>query len=144
MAKRKGKTTRSGSPTCSCLLLCEDVIVSHGKDKHTLTGIIGAMAAPRFPAVLGNFVAYVRVSNVHLQQSVVVSFEAPDGSTCWEIEAEFVNANLPLDVYTLVARIPPFQARNPGRYMLKAAHAGVPLAHTPIQVQSLIVPQEPP
>lgn len=135
-SKRK-KAATAGTPTCNCLVLCDDVVVSHGRDKHNLMGIIGTLAFPALPAITGGFVAYVRLSNVHTQQRVTVGLEeAESEAPLWEFAAELVNRNDPLAVHTLVTKVPPFRIERPGRYLLKAKHNGVPLAQTPIIVVS--------
>src|SRR5438552_10287125 len=78
MAKRKKKSAAklaTEPPTCNCLLLCDDVLVSRRKNKHTLQGVIGAIGVRQFPAVLGVYVAYLRVSNVYGSQKITVRFE---------------------------------------------------------------------
>lgn len=138
MAKRKKAVKATEAPTCSCLLLCDDVVVSHSQGKHTLHGIIGGICVPELPAVVGNQVAYLRLSNVYPPQKVMVSFEhAETGQELWEFQAEFVPPLNPLQILTLVTRVPPFTISVPGRYILKANHDGVPLAQVPIEVHTM-------
>lgn len=137
MAKRKSKPKEAipETPTCNCLLLCDDVVVSHGRDKQSLHGVIGVIGLRTLPAITGGFVAYIRLSNVYTNQKVTVGLEdAETDSPLWEFQAELVNRNDPLAVYTLVTRIPPFRVEKAGKYVLKAKHAGVPIAQTPIQI----------
>lgn len=141
MGKKRAKTVRDGtsaSPTCSCLVLCDDVVVSHGRGKHRLDGIIGAMNVPFVPHPVAGGVVYARVSNVHQNQKLTVTLVRADDDhePLWEIEAEFVNRNEPLDVHTLVAKVPPFVAHRAGRYLLEARHKGVPIASVPIMIQA--------
>jgi len=137
MAKQRGrkKDRVPETPTCNCLVLCDDVVISHAKGKHTLYGIIGNIAPPSLPHIIGPFVAYIQISNIYAQQRVTVSFETGDaGEPQWEFAAEFVSRSDPLQVHTLVARIPPFLIEKPGRYILRANHEGIPLAQTPITI----------
>ena len=142
MAKKPTKPKQPGpsvSPTCSCLVLCEDVVISHRLDRHNLQGIIGSIVLPNVPHLAPPGVIYVRVSNVHSNQKIrVAMLFADDGDEpLWEIEAEIVNRNQPLHVHTLVAKIPPFTIGKPGRYVLEARYDGVPMATTPINVVAL-------
>jgi len=141
MAKRKPAkaSTAPVPPTCSCLVLCDDVIVSHGRDKHDLRGIIGAIGVPQLPAIAGNLVVYVRLSNVHSQQRVTVSFAPADdheADPLWEFDAQLVSRNDPLSVHTLVTRVPPFRVERGGRYVLTVKHDGIPIAQTPVQIMA--------
>lgn len=124
---------------CSCLVLCDDVVVSHGRDKHRLDGIIGAMTVPFVPHFAQGGVVYVRVSNVHQNQRLTVRLVSADDDheSLWEIEAEIVNRNEPLDVHTLVAKVPPFEVVKAGRYLLEAVFKGVPIATVPIMIRAL-------
>lgn len=148
MAKKPPASTRrapSVSPTCSCLVLCDDVVVSHGRDKHRLEGIIGAMNVPFVPHPVAGGVVYARVSNVHQNQRLTVTLVRADDDhqPLWEIEAEIVNRNEPLDVYTLMARVPPFMVKHAGRYLLEARHKGIPIASVPIMIRAAF-PAPPP
>jgi len=136
MAKaRKKKRSEAESPTSDCLLICDDVLVSHGKDKHFLQGIIGTIIVRSLPATIGGYVAYVRLTNVYPSQSISLTFEDADSNE----ELFRFNANLPqksdpLGVYTLVLKIPPFGVTHPGRYIFCARHGGVPFAQSPIRI----------
>ena len=140
MAKKKSKPLPQ--PTCSCLLLCDDVVISHAHDKHMLQGVIGALSVPKLPAVLGGFVVYIRLSNVHAMQMVSVKFRhAKDGfddKGLWELVAQVIQKD-PLDVSTLIARVPPFQVTEAGRYIVTAEHNGIPLATIPVMLHNLDV-----
>ena len=130
---------KTHAPTCSCLLLCDDVVVSHGKDKHNLMGIVGTICVRETPAVIGGFVAYARTSNSHGLEAVELVIRRPsDNEPIMRIQAEF-QADTPLNVTTLVTRIPPIKIEEPGRYMFSAESAGNILAQTPINV---IMPME--
>lgn len=126
-------------PTCSCLVLCDDVVVSHAFGKHQLSGIIGAMNVPFVPHPVPGGVVYVRVSNVHGNEQLTVRLVRADNDhePIWEIQAEIVNRNEPLDVHTLVARVPAFEVQSAGRYLLEARHMGVPICTVPIQVNTM-------
>lgn len=142
MAKRPRKQARHSplvSPTCSCLVLCDDVVVRHGHDKHELIGIIGSIVVPFVPSLVNGGVVYARVSNVHNIQKLTVSFVHADDDhePLWRIDAEIVNRNEPLDVHTLMARVPPFPIEKAGRYLLEAKYNGVSIASAPIKVSSL-------
>lgn len=137
MAKRRKKTRSSAeAPTCNCLLLCDDVLISQGKNKHSLMGIIGCIGARELPATLGGYVAYVRLSNLYGSQKVVLKFEhAETEEVVFQINAEFPPKSDPLGVYTLVLPIPLFVVRHPGRYLFTAVHDGVPFAFSPIEIK---------
>ena len=142
MPKRRRKKG-AVAPTVNCLLLCDDVLVSRGKDKHFLHGVIGGIGVASLPAPLGGYVAYVRFSNVHGEQKVRLTFEhAGDGESLFEIEASFPAQSDPLGVYTLVIPVPPFEIREAGRYMFTASHGGVPLAQSPIEIRLARPPQQ--
>jgi hypothetical protein len=142
MAKRRKKTGggREGdalteAPTCSCLLLCDDVLIYTAQDKHVLQGVIGSFGLPAVPAMAGNFVAYLRVSNVYPSQRLSVRFEnAASGEILFEFEAQFVAEKDPLEVHTLVSRIYPFEVKEFGRHILSAVYNGMPVAQTPVYV----------
>lgn len=88
MAAKRPKPKVDSSPSCSCLLICDDVVVRHGRDKHLLEGVIGTIGVPRHHPYSGGFVIYGKVSNVHLQQSITVSFECADSEeVLWSFEA---------------------------------------------------------
>lgn len=141
MAKKRSRIPRAGptvSPTCSCLILCDDVVISHARDKHQLNGVIGALLVPFVPFIATAGVVYVRVSNVHRQQKITVRLVRADDDhePLWAIEAEIINQNKPLDVHTLVAKIPPFQVTKAGRHVLEAMYNGVQIASVPIMIQA--------
>lgn len=142
MAKRRRKL-RAVPPTINCLLLCDDVLISQGKGKHFLQGVIGAIGVVNLPAMIGGYVAYVRFSNVHGEQKVKLSFEpAAGGESLFEIEANFSSQSDPLGIYTLVIPVPPFLIAEAGRFMFTASHGGVPLAQSPIEIKSVRPAQE--
>lgn len=142
MAKRKrtGRKKKGAvpeTPTCNCALLCDDVLVSQGRGKHTLNGIIGAIGVEKLPAVLGWYVTYVRISNVYGEQRVIVNLEeAGTGEPVFEFEAKMPEQADPLGVYTLVVPVPPFRVERAGRYMFNAKSGGEILAQSPIIIQA--------
>ncbi len=75
MAKRR-RQIRGVAPTVNCLLLCDDVLISQGKHKHFLQGIIGQIVVLELPAIIGGYVAYVRFPDVHGDQKVKLAFES--------------------------------------------------------------------
>ena len=126
------------APTCSCLLLCDDVVVSTAQDKHVLQGVIGSFGLPTVPLVAGNFVAYLRVSNLYPGQRLSVRFEnASSGEILFEFEASFVSQKDPLEVHTLVSRILPFEVKEFGRHILSAVYNGMPVAQTPVYAETM-------
>ncbi len=137
--KRPAKPKKTHAPTCSCLLLCEDVVVSHASDKHNLIGIVGSIFVREVPTVVGGYVAYARTSNSHGDEKVELVIRRPsDNEPVMRIQASFQSAT-PLSVFTLVARLPAFRIDEPGRHMFSAESGGNILAQTPVNV---IIPQE--
>lgn len=133
--KKRGGGVRRGlpeTPTCNCVLLCDDVHMS-ARGKHTLVGIIGLVAVPRLPAIVGGFVAYVRLSNIYGTQRVRISLEDPRASTpAFEFDAPLQQRD-PLGVYTVIAPIPPFAVQSAGRYAFQVESRGEILAQSPIE-----------
>jgi hypothetical protein len=136
MARKKAKKNGGlEAPTSSCILLCDEVIVTHAQDKHVLQGIIGVIGVPSLPAVLGGYVAYIRLSNVYGSQKVTVQFEdAESGATLFAFDAEFPAQSDPLGVYTLIVRIRPFAVEKAGRYLFSVIYGGLPIASTPVMI----------
>jgi hypothetical protein len=129
-----GKITES--PTCNCLLLCDDVLISGGRGKHYLQGVIGMLGAAEFPATIGGCVAYIRLSNVYADQKVSINLlNTRTEEIIFEFEAGFPDRSDPLGVYTLVVPIPPFVIAEPGRYLFNALHNNAPIAQSPIVVK---------
>jgi hypothetical protein len=124
------------------LLICDDVLVSQGKGKHFIQGVIGTIVARSFPAVIGGYVAYVRLSNVYPKAKLriaLVSADSDDEIFAFDVQAD--EKADPLGVVTLIIPIPPFTIDHPGRYIFCGKHDGVPFATTPI---SIIAPTQPP
>ncbi len=123
-------------PTCNCALLCNDVIVRHSRDMHTLEGVIGNIGVKQFPGVIGGSVCYVRLSNVYPSQTVRIALEdAGDGEDLFSFDIILPSKSDPLGVYTIIQRIPAFGVASPGRYMFTASSKGIPLAQSPIMIQ---------
>jgi hypothetical protein len=119
------------------LLLCDDVLISQGKQKHFLNGIIGLIGVKELPATIGGFVAYVRVSNVHGEQSISLVFEHSNGGNpLFSVDVGLPSQSDPLGVYTLVIPIPPFAVLEAGRYMFSVMHGGIPITQSPIEVRA--------
>ncbi len=124
------------APTCNCILLCDDVLVSQAKGKHMLNGIIGVILVGGVPAILGGYVAYIRLSNVYGPQLVTVNLKlARTDDTIFEFDVKLPKEADPLGVYTLVVPIPLFQVAELGRYTFTAWSNQLPLAQTPIMIQ---------
>lgn len=139
MGKRTTRRTskRTGDPTCNCIMLCDDVLMS-AKNKHTLAGVIGVIGVAHVPATLGTYVAYIRISNVHGTQRVRVGLEDPAGAPVFQFVAELAGAQDPLGVHTLVVPIPHFEVKSAGRYYFEArSDSGSFLAGTPILINDL-------
>lgn len=134
-AKRK-KTALSEAPTCNCLLLCDDVLESKGRGKHTLQGVIGGITVKELPATLGGYVAYVRGSNAYVRQKLTLEFIEPvEEAALFAIEVEF-ERHEPLDVFTLIVPVPAFVVEAPGRYILRAMHNNVDVASSAIMIRT--------
>jgi hypothetical protein len=135
MAKRRRK--RIESPTSDCLLLCDDVLNSHRTQKHNLIGVIGGISVAEFPALIGGYVAYVRLTNVYGHQSVDLMFRAADdGEPLFTATVETPEKANPLDILTLVIRTPMFTVAKSGRYIFSAEYNGVEFVSTAITISS--------
>ncbi len=136
MARKKANRSKRSlpeTPTCNCVLLCDDVLIS-AKGKHTLAGIIGVIAVPKLPAIVGGFVAYVRISNVYGDQRARVSLDhAKTGRAVFEFQVPLQQRD-PLGVYTVVAPTPPFAVDEGGRYIFQVESRGEVLAQSPIEI----------
>ena len=139
MAKRVPRKSRrlTEEPTCNCILMCDDVLMS-AKNKHTLAGVIGVIGVAHLPIVLGNYVAYVRISNVYGTQRIRVGLEHTAEAPLFEFMADLTGPQDPLGVHTLVVPIRPFQVESAGRYFFSArSENGSLLAGTPILIKNL-------
>lgn len=135
MARRRKKAAGE-TPTSDCLLLCDDVLISQGKNKHSLIGVIGAVGVSEFPAILGGYVAYCRFSNVYAGRRITFRLSrAATDETLLEADAESPAQTDPIGVYTLILPLKAFVVREPGRYLFGAYDHGVPIAESPIQIE---------
>jgi hypothetical protein len=145
MAKRKGKATKftSEPPTASCLLLCEEVTVKYGLDKHILEGIISEMNAPGLPFMTGPGVAYVRMSNVYPNQKMTLRFaHLETAEVVFELSIQAPPNSDPLRNQIIIAPIRPFVIYHSGRYMFGAIHNDIPFAECMIEVKAPSAPLE--
>ncbi|MBL8745243.1 MAG: hypothetical protein JNK58_02685 [Phycisphaerae bacterium] len=136
---KKGKRELPETPTCNCILLCEDVEISQGKGKHTLHGVIGTIVVPGLPTVLSSFpngyVAYVRVQNVHGHKMLEVSLEeAATREPVFMFKADLPAKKDPLDLYTVCVPVIPFVIERDGLYWFTAMCEGSILAQSPIRI----------
>jgi len=119
--------------TCNCVLLCDDVVTT-AKGKQHLSGVINTIYMPGFPAVVGGYVTYVRISNVYGSQTVQISLaEASSGNLVIGFDAQLQPPD-PLGVATVVAVLPPFVVKAAGRYIFQVTHGGVPIGQSPIMI----------
>jgi hypothetical protein len=127
-------------PTCNCVLLCDDLITSSIRQKHTLSGVFTMVLVRELPSAIGPYVLYIRVSNVYPGQPVFVSLDPPIGETLFRFRVPLPDQPDPLGLYTVPAVIAPFVVSAPGRYMLTVSDGeGIPLAMTPIMI---VVPDQ--
>lgn len=137
MAKRK-RHVKGVPPTCNCIMLCDDVVVSAASNKHNLVGLINGIAVRELPAVLGGYMAYVRGTNVHGEQVIRLVLEsADDEEEILAIEGKFTKETHPLSVYTVMLKLPAFKVERAGRYLFSAKHNGVPIAQMSLDIRLL-------
>lgn len=139
MAKKQRPTgarpRRYDPPTCNCLLLCDDVIISHLMQKHVLQGVVGAVLVASVPAAIGPFVAYIRLSNVHSSEQIDFSFvNSEDNAVLLAFNAKSPEKSDPLGVYTFMVNIPRIPVEKEGRYLFEAKSREELLAQTPVLV----------
>lgn len=140
MAKKRTRRTRKEvePPTSSCLLICDDVLISAGRDKHTLHGVIGTIVVLECPARVGPYVAYVRLSNVYSKQEIELIFrKADDDEMVFSFKAKSPASSNPLHTHTLIVKIPQFEIPSAGRYIFTAEHGGVEFAQSRFEVKSI-------
>lgn len=137
MAKRRKSKQVPETPTCNCLLLCEDVLESKAGRKHFLHGIVGEITVQRLPAVIGPFVAYVRVSNIYGTQDVRFELLTHEGDPVFALTIQSPPDSHPLGHHTLVMPLERFEVRSPGRYIFQASSKGEILAQSPIVVHTM-------
>ena len=117
-------------------MLCDDVVMSMGRHKHNLIGLINGLAVPELPAMIGGYMAYVRGSNVYGEQAIRLVLEYADTEEeVLAIEGQFSKNSDPLSVYTLVVQLPAFKVEREGRYLFSAKHDGVPIAQMSLTVK---------
>lgn len=137
MAKKRPKATKgtAEAPTSSCLLLCDDVLMSVGKSKSILQGVVDYIAVPSVPAVVGPYVAYVRLSNVYAHAEIVLRFCHVDSDDeVFSLNARAPEGSNPLGTHTLILRLPPFPVSEVGKHTLQALHGGIAFAESPIMI----------
>jgi len=133
MAKQGSKRRRTESPTCNSLLLCQDIVESRVTGQRVLQGIVELVRSSTFPAVVGPFAAFMRLSNVYGQQQIRVALQRGDTqeSLFAFIATTHPRAD-PLGVVTSVIAIPPFIIPAAGRYIFSATHDGLEIASSPL------------
>jgi hypothetical protein len=138
MPEGRSQSPPARPPSCSCIILCDDLVVSHvNGQKHTLQGVIGGVRVPEFPAALGPYMCYIRLANLINKEDIEVSFEYADtNETIFSVRVPLPPQEHPLGVCTLVLNIPQFGLEKPGRYLLSAKHNGFAVAESPIVVQT--------
>lgn len=137
MAEGTGQSRAAVSrpATCDCALLCDDVLESHVKGKHSLMGIIGGIVVPSLPFPFGPCMCYVRLANLVTAKQVTLSLENADtAEILLSFQVEVPEQDHPLGVCTIVAPIPQFLIEKAGRYLFSAKSDGLPLAQSPIAV----------
>ena len=134
MARKKATKATAESPTSSCLLICDEVTLGIGRDRHTLHGVVNVITVDEKPAKVGPFVAYVRLSNVYPSQKIELKFCTAGEDEVFRMDAEAPKTSDPLGVHTLILVIPQFTVEAGGRYIFSVSHGGVPFATSPIQV----------
>ena len=144
MAKRKRVPKKQAEgPTSSCLVICDDVLLSYGKQKHFLQGVIGGILVPSLPAVIGPYVAYIRMSNVYGGQEIELDItRAGDSAEVFQIKATSPPGSDPLQTHTMILQIPPFQIMEVGRYIFSGTHGGVAFAQSVINIQAVAKEQK--
>ena len=127
----------AAAPSSSCLLICDDVLQSVAKNKHLLHGVISQVFVPKLPALIGPYVAYVRLSNVHGSQSITLSLaHAATEEELFRFSATSPAESDPLATHTFILAIPPLRVTKAGRYIFEASHAGIPFATNAIEIST--------
>ena len=70
----------SSSPLCNCLILCDDVVVSQKRGKHTLDGIVTGIRVLELPTTIAPMMCYIRLTGVHPGQRLTIIMEHADGA----------------------------------------------------------------
>ena len=137
MAKKKRPVAKkiAEAPTSSCLIFCEDVTISVGKQLHTLHGVITDMYIPQLPALTGVGVVYMRLRNVYANQQFSLRFANLDSSeVLFEFGAQSGEASDPLGNHVIILNVPPFIMPCAGRYVFSAVHGDTTFAECVINV----------
>lgn len=131
------------SPTSSCLVICDEVLTGVAQGKHFLQGVISGIVVASFPAIVGPFAAYIRLTNVYGGSEIKISLcKADDDDEVFGFVAKAPEKSDPLQSHTIIVKLPPFGIREGGRYIFSASHAGVPFAQSPIQIEAAAPLQE--
>lgn len=131
----------SDGAVCSCIILCEDAAMTVASGKHNLYGVIGSINVPAFPAMVGPFAAYVRISEVMRDQKFALSLERADNNEpVIKFETNLPVPADPLGVVTLVIPVPQFRLELPGRYLFILRADGHSLTYCPVVVTGPAVP----
>ena len=119
----------------SCLVICDDVLISTAQNKHLLHGVVDVVSVPQVPIRIGPFAAYIRLSNVYRDQEIQLTIcTAVTEEPVFSCSAISPESSDPLQSHTIILQIPPFEIRETGRYIFSASHGGVPFAQSPIQI----------
>lgn len=120
MAKRRSRAKAAApeTPTCHCLLICDDVLESKARRKLTLVGVVDGVLATKFPALVGGFVVYARLSNIYGDQKVYLEIGRADETGPKLQCPAIVKARDPLGVATIITTVPAIPVDRPGRFML--------------------------
>jgi hypothetical protein len=135
MAKKKVQPSEAEPPTSSCLLICEDILVSPSRDKHYLQGVISKIVVPKLPVTIGPLAAYVRLSNVYGSQQIEIAFSGGgEDKPIFSFVATSPPSSNPLETQTIMLGLPVIKLKKPGRHVFSASHGGVPFATTNVEV----------
>lgn len=138
MAKRlTTHQAKTVAPTCSCLLLCEDVVESKATNKYVLEGVIEVVRSRAYPLHFGPSVAFLRLSNVHGSQQfrVRLAGDEPRSRVLVEFLATSHPEADPSGIVTTVVSLGKFLVPKPGRYSLTVSHNGQELSSCVIYFQ---------
>ena len=118
-------TAAAEAVTCSCLLLCEEVLVSSARPRHFVQGVISGISAAGPLAPAGPLAIYARVSNVYPGARLQIRFAHGDerSDPLFRFNVAFPDAGGdtdPLMMRTFILRVPPFALPAGGRYILSA------------------------
>ena len=123
-------------PTHSCLLICNDVVRSVRSGQNSIEGVVDRITVPDVPALVGPFVAYIRLGNVYSRQKIKFNFcHESDDKAFFNLSTMSPEDSNPLETHTLVVRIEEFEIHQGGRYLFSALHDNVAFAVCPIVVE---------